>query len=492
MSDVNSRSRDFSDVPDSNSITGVVLTGQPLSVFDEYPRLPSLAAAINAVKCLVTDGKSFLPPILYITSQIPHHVDRALSPLFSFVDFEESSLLEIADSKLFPIIQATFMNSDDVSLLLGCCNLVAACGCASKDCLVRIIESGLHSSLFACLPRLPRLGSSETIVGILDALTIIWKRLSWLRIRVNLSPDQLDAVFSVARPLSGANDIPFVRFLHCLMVSGFLDPAQTDRVANGINAVLYRCFLRHTDQVDAEHQDQLGQLAEIVLVLSRSSLDDRYIILSNYKLFDGIAPYVHLLPPVTATQFLSFFDNHALHCDPNVAADFLSTLPCDQLLELLEQNDPPLSEAILNIISLVIERQCITAGHIIKLIDPGILGFILKSIGGVPPGLSRAAIRFIHAVVGRSDWSVLPGEAFSVFMKGVINFMPSQNPEECIWFLDCLLRALQMRSPKFDDYVAGVCDQFNLWGIVERISRKDPVLAWLCKEIDKFRVYIRD
>jgi hypothetical protein len=48
----------------------------------------------------------------------------------------------------------------------------------SKVCLTQFVESRLHSYLVACLPRLLHFEASNPIVSVLDALTIIWKRLS--------------------------------------------------------------------------------------------------------------------------------------------------------------------------------------------------------------------------------------------------------------------------------------------------------------------------
>jgi hypothetical protein len=313
----------------------------------------------------------------------------------------------------------------------------------------------------------------------LDALTIIWKRLSWLRIRLSLSSEHLDAVFSLTNPLSEANTVPFVRFLHSMMVSGFLDQDQTDRVENGMNAVFYQIFLIQTDEVDDKLRNQLGQLAEIAMALGHR------IILANYKLFEGIVGHIHLLSPVTATLLLSFFDSHATRCN----LEFLKELPCDHLIELIQRDDPPLVEASLNLLSLVIERQCTDPDHIVGFIIPKIIEFVLDSVAGETFSLSRAAIRFVHAIVGRLSWMVLPRDSFRVYMTRVIDLLPSESAQECILFLDCLLSAMRETDLEFMCYAISVCDELHVWDHFDVISTEDlgRIVDLLCDKINEAR-----
>jgi hypothetical protein len=269
MGETDFKDPDLTDVPEPRSMLGASTPDQPLSVFVESPESPDFAEALDAVEFLATSGESFLPPILHIISQLNIDIDGALSPIFSFVEVNAIPLLDIANSVLFPIISDTFITSEDILLLLGCANLVAACGGASKACLDRFIQCGLHDSFFACLPRLLSVDATETINAVLDALTIILKRLSWLQIRVRLSSEHLDAVFSLTHPLSEESTLPFVRFLHSLMASEFLDHGQASRVENVMSAILHRCFLLPIDQVGDELRDRLRQLAEIATVFGR-------------------------------------------------------------------------------------------------------------------------------------------------------------------------------------------------------------------------------
>jgi hypothetical protein len=451
-----------------------------------------LATALEAVEHFVTKGESFFGPICYITRQICVDVHRALSPLFDLVDFDEIPLLEISDSGLFSIIQETLMMSDDVLLLVSCANLIAACACVSKACLAEFLASGLHDSLFACLPRLHQLDAPKAIVAVLDALTIIQRRLSWVHIHATLNSNHITAVFSIASPLCQATTIPFVRLFYSMLVSGLVEEGQVGRVENGIRNVLYRSFHVSVEEFDPLLLDQLGELAEIAMDLNRSSAANGSIIISNFRLFDGIAPNVHLLSPVTTTRLLAFFDDYAASSDKELTAGFLWKLPCGNLIELLQLDYAPLVETVLNALSLVIERQCIDPNYLVQFIIPKIHGFILETIYGGAFRISRAAIRFVHAIVGKLNWIVLPREAFRVYMTRVTDFMPSEDSNECILFLDCLLRALQLAIPEFTDYVRCVCDELCIWDVFEKIPREDAVVSCLCEKIDEVMGYPKE
>jgi hypothetical protein len=143
----------------------------------------------------------------------------------------------------------------------------------------------------------------------------------------------------------------------------------------------------------------------------------------DYKVFEGIVGCIHFLLPETITRLLAFFEKCAEYCNAKKTAKFLRQLPCDGLIELLQLDDPPLAEAILSILSLVIERQCTDPDYVVEFIIPPIAGFVLERIGGDAFCLEQAAIRFVHAIVGRLNWTVLPDEAFRVFRTEVIGSM---------------------------------------------------------------------
>jgi hypothetical protein len=483
MSKIDYKSPKFTDIPDAK----LIRAGEKrLSLFTEFPEPPDFAPALDAVEGLDAEGESFLDPIRYITSQIPIDLGIALSPLFLFLDFDEIPLLQLADSPLSAIIREAFIHSGDASLLLGCANLVAACSCLSRACLSKFINSGLHRSLFACLPRLPLLDSLDTIVAVLDALTIIWKRLSWARLTIALDPEELDELFSLLSPLAPALNVPFVRLLHSLLSYAPLDAAQATRVYSVICAILSISFNVNAEAIGDVVQAQLGQMAEIAFLLHQNRGG---ITVSRYDIFEGVVRSVHLLRPSTITQLLKLFDKCAEYCDERRTAQFLRKLPCDDLIELLPQvgDDPRLIESILNILSLVIGRQCAKPKHIVEFILPKIIELILESMGEDEFRLKQAGIRFVHAVVGTLSWRVLPCDAFRVYMIAISGFMPSQSLQECIWFLDCLLSALRVDVPEFADYVMRVCDELNIWEIFEEILREDIVVSALCDRIEAAR-----
>jgi hypothetical protein len=483
VSDGDYKSPGFTDIPGSKSIGAAE---KPLSLLQQFPDPPDFGDALEAVEGLANAGESFLDVIQYITREIPVDLGPALSPLFVFVDFDEIPLLQLADSPLSAIIRDTFIQSNDDLLLLSCANLVAACACVSKACLNKFIQSGLHSSLFACLPLLESL---DPIAAVLDALTIIWKRLSWVHLSITLESEQLEALFSIARPLSLALRIPFVRLLYSLLAYGSLDEVQADRVDSLICAILFRCFHVQAEAIsaliqDAVAQEELGQMTEIAFLLNQN---EGNILVANYKAFEDLVSSVHLLLPGTITRLLLFFDRIAEYCDDTTTAEFLERLPCYDLIEILQADDPPLVEAVLNIISLAIERQCDHPNYIVEFVLPRIIGVILDSIRGDSFPLKQAAIRFVHAVVGRLNWVVLPHAAFEIYMMEVTGLMPSPSPQECIWFLDGLLFALRVVDPEFTDYVTSVCNELNIWDIFEEISQEDIVVEALCNRIEEAR-----
>jgi hypothetical protein len=59
------------------------------------------------------------------------------------------------------------------------------------------------------------------------------------------------------------------------------------------------------------------------------------------------------------------------------------------VIELIQRDDPPLVEAALNLLSLMIERQCTDPDHIVGFIIPRIIGFVLDSVAGETFRLSR-------------------------------------------------------------------------------------------------------
>jgi hypothetical protein len=123
VSVVDYKAVNFTDVPDATSM----LVGEnPFSVLAECQEFSDLATALEAVDGLATEGESFFDPIKYIIEQIPIDLHRTLSHVFVLLEFEEIPLLEIVYSPLFAIIRDTFIQYDDISLLLGCANLVEA------------------------------------------------------------------------------------------------------------------------------------------------------------------------------------------------------------------------------------------------------------------------------------------------------------------------------------------------------------------------------
>jgi hypothetical protein len=111
-----------------------------------------------------------------------------------------------------------------------------------------------------------------------------------------------------------------------------------------------------------------------------------------------------------------------------LTACYLWKFPVDKTIELLPLSDPPLFEAIVPIISLVIERQCIDPNYmyVVEFNIPATIGPGLETIGGGTFRLKKATIRFIHVV--SFDWHVLPDEAFWVYMNEFVGFMPSESP----------------------------------------------------------------
>jgi hypothetical protein len=251
-----------------------------------------------------------------------------------------------------------------------------------------------------------------------------------------------------------------------------------------MNPIFYRCFLLPTDEVSDELRNELGQLAEIAMVFGRP------IILGKYKLFESIAPHIHLRSPVTATRILSFFDSHASRCNPDAAAEFLQQLRCDHLVELIQRDDPPLVEAAINVLSLVIERECTDPDYVVGFIIPTIIEFILASVAGESFRLSQAAMRFVHAIVGKLNWMVLPADSFRVCMTRLVDLLPSESPQECILFLDCLLSAMRETDLEFAAYAILVCNELHVWDLFDVILTQDLgiVVELLCKEINKARV----
>jgi hypothetical protein len=435
---------------DARDQLAIIVDEKPLSVFNKFPEPPDLTEALKAVASFANEGESFLEPILYITRQIPIDVNRVLSPLFDFVNFDEIPLLEIAHSPLSQIIQFAGIQLNDVSLLLGCAHLVAACACVSNRCLAKFIKFELHSSLFACLPFLPLPEPSKTIIAVLNALTIIWKRLSWAHISAPFGSQQLDSLFSIAQRLSPPFTIPFIRLLHSLLSYGSLDETQDNRVRRLIHILLSRRFHLRVGVLDDVLRDELGQLAEIAMVLSHSIKYDTPIIVCDFDSLNRIALSVHLLPPITTTQFLALFCDYAACSDNELTAMFLMQLPCDNFVALLQWNDhPPLIEATLNILSLVTERKCIEPNYVAEA--------VLNTIGSDIFTLKRAAIRFVHAVI-------------DIYT----------------------LNAIRVKQWGFANNMTLVCDELRIWDIFGKISPQDGVVESHCNMIEEVREYIQE
>jgi hypothetical protein len=166
-------------------------------VLTAIPDPPELGDLVAAVLDLAGQGHDFIPPLSVIFGLIPVNIDKALSPTFLPSAFPEMVLVPLVRSPLFALIRDILDTSDNPFVLAESLNLVISCACASKDGLVSFVKLGFLDLLFSCIPRIFPLSFPWIIFKILTALTIIWKRLSFIGIAATLSMKQLDDVFVI-------------------------------------------------------------------------------------------------------------------------------------------------------------------------------------------------------------------------------------------------------------------------------------------------------
>jgi hypothetical protein len=450
---------------------------------------PELAGLVEAVLDLARQDQNFLPPLAAIRGRIPVNIDKALSPTFFSGSFLEMRLDPIARSPLFELIHDIFEMSDDRFLLAESAGLIVSCACASKHCVTSLVKLGFLDLLFSCIPRVFLLSFPPIIFEILTALTIIWKRLSSMDLSTTILTEQLDQLFFITNPLSREFLIPFVRFICCLLVCGSLDSTQTERLTFHLHVNLYRCLHIDPHSVDSESGEELGQLVEIALAMSRSECLHKRLVVSRSHPFVHISHSIHLLPPLVAARFLFFYDECRLFCGKRVMRELLVELNCETLVEFLDMGIPSLTEAALNVISLIIERDCIQAEIISDHIIPSIIEPLLESMVADQFRLKRAALRFVHAVVVRLDWSALPDEAFVRFIHTAPDciYLSAEDTTESVSFLKSLLAALHTQIPEFFEFVIRICCELDIWSTVEELRGKDTVFDCLFAELDSIQ-----
>jgi hypothetical protein len=150
---------------------------------------------------------------------------------------------------------------------------------------------------------------------------------------------------------------------------------------------------------------ELGELVEITLAMSRSEFLHKSLIVSPSHPFIGISHILPLLDQRVAAQFLFFYDECDRFCTDPMMHELFVELDIESLVGFLELGNESLTEAALNVISLIIEGNCIETAIISERIVPSILGALLESMLADRFRLKRAALRFIHTVVVRLGWS---------------------------------------------------------------------------------------
>jgi hypothetical protein len=169
--------------------------------------------------------------------------------------------------------------------------------------------------------------------------------------------------------------------------------------------------------------------------------------------------------------------------------ELLAELSCKSLVGFLDMASPGLTEAALNVISLMIERKCIEPEIICDHIIPSIIEKLLESMVASQFRLKRAALRFVHAVVIGLDWSALPDEAFVRFLRIAPDcvYLSAEDPTESVWFLESLLAALKTHIPEFFDFVIDICNELRIWSTVDELREKGAVFEGLIVYIDSMR-----
>jgi hypothetical protein len=459
------------------------------TVLTLIPDPPELANIVAAVLDLATQGDDFIPLLADIRDRIPVSIHKSLSPTFFFPAFPEIRLDAIQHSPLFDLIYDILNTSDNTLLLAECASFILACVCANSDCIRSLVKLGFLDLLFWSIPRVFPLRYPPIIVNILNSLTVIWKRLSSISLPTTISADQFSAVLYIINPLFPVYVVPFVRFICCLLVCGSLDAEQTDKLIFHLHNIMYKFFTCIPDPAALKSGSDLGQLAEIAIAMSRSeSLQNRLIVSRSHPFFH-ISRSIDLLPPPVATRFLFFYDECDRFCDKKIMHELLAELSCECLVGFLDVGSQALTEAALNVISLMIERNCIEPEIICDHIIPSIIEKLVESMVADRFRLKHAALRFVHAVVVHLDWSALPDETFVQFLHIAPDcvYLSDEDPTESVWFLESLLAALMTDIPEFFDLVVGICNELDIWSTVDELRGKGPVFEALIVDIDSIQ-----
>jgi hypothetical protein len=337
------------------------------------PDPPELVDVVAAVLDLAGQGENIIPALAHLRSLIPVNIDKALSPTFLVDAFPEMGLEPIPGSPLFKLIHDILETSTDSSILVESALFIVSCAYASKACIRSMANLGFLDLLFSSFPRVLHLSFPEVIFDNLSALTIIWKRLSSIDFPTTLSTEQLDDVFSITYPLADEFRVPFMRLVCCLLMCGSLDASQSARLTGGIHIMFYSFLHINPDSVEAEYPETLGSLAQIALALSRSDCMNRCLFVSPSHPFIGISQAIHVLPPHVAVRFLFFYDECSRFWDDQMMHELLVELDCKTLVDFLGLGDMRLTEASLNVISLIIERDCIEEEILAERIIPSII-----------------------------------------------------------------------------------------------------------------------
>jgi hypothetical protein len=201
--------------------------------------------------------------------------------------------------------------------------------------------------------------------------------------------------------------------------------------------------------------------------------------------FIGISHSLHILPPPTASRLLFFYDECARFFSPGMMQQLLSELNCETLIHFLSLDSPSLTEASLNVISLMIEREIVSGEDVL----PEIVETALKSLEEDRFRLKRAAMRFIHAIVGELGWISLSDAAFRIFVTAAHDLVSSENKTETIWFLECVLAALRTQVEEFAERVLIVCRELGIWATTEKLRADDSDFERMCCQIDESMRY---
>jgi hypothetical protein len=144
-----------------------------------------------------------------------------------------------------------------------------------------------------------------------------------------------------------------------------------------------------------------------------------------------------------------------------------------------------LTEASLNVISLMVERNCIEPEILVESIIPSIIDPLFESMVSDQFRLKRSALRFIHAAVVRFDWSVFPNTAFEHFILTTTDYISNDNVTESCWFLESLLAALRTQNVDFFNFVSLICDKLDISSMLEELREMDdPFIDQLFACID--------